>query len=107
MKIKYRNQKIQKALSSEKEANRQYGKRLAEKIFQRIQYLSAAPDLASVSPEPPYRRHKLKGNYAGYFSVDLNENWRLIFHPITLNKKEEYSLEDIKEISIETVEDYH
>lgn len=107
MKINYQDQKIRKSLSSEKEANRKYGKSLAEKIFKVIQYLEAAPDLFSVSPAPPIRRHKLEGNYEGHFAVDLTKNIRLIFRPIDSFMKVSYQLNEIKDIYIVAIEDYH
>lgn len=38
---------------------------------------------ASTTPEdmdlPGFRRHKLKGEYAGFWAVTVRANWRIIF----------------------------
>ena len=107
MKVNYQNQDIRKALLSTKVATRRYGRILSEKIFKTMQYLEAAPNLSSVSQFPPYRRHKLVGNYEGCFAVDLTKNQRLVFCPIDSSEKTSDKLDKIKEISIMAIEDYH
>ena len=48
----------------------------------RVQDILTLLDAAS-SPEimrvPGYRLHELKGNLAGYWSVTVSRNWRIIF----------------------------
>lgn len=58
------------------------GARVAAEQLPRIQDVLGRLDVA-VSPEdlnlPGYRLHRLKGGSAGYWSISISGNWRIIF----------------------------
>ena len=81
MDIIFRSSKLQKACSSERESNRQWGAENAKKIRQRLADLEAAETLADMGALPPARCHELKGDRTGQFAVDLRHPLRLIRGP--------------------------
>lgn len=107
MKISYEDNNIKKLLSSEKELIRQYNKKVSDKVYQRLEYLRNVPNLEKVSSQPPYKRHKLTGNYKDYYAIWITEKLRLIFSPLAEHRTSEYNLSDIQEISILKIENYH
>ena len=65
---------------------------------------------------PPYGRpercHELKGDYAGIFSMDLNQPYRLLFKPLDESKEldpgdQKQRWESIKSIVIISIENTH
>ena len=106
MLVKFKNKKLEKTFNSEKELNKIYGN-LAKKIIVRMAVLRGAKNLSLVPPEPPARRHKLSGNKAGQWAVDLDKNNRLLFEPITEFDHSEIDPVEITAIKILKVEDYH
>ena len=70
-----------KVCSSDKEARKRWGDRMARLLQQRLMELRAADTLADISHLPPARCHEEKGNRAGQISVDLVHPFRLIFKP--------------------------
>ena len=72
---------MQKACSSDKEARKRWGDRMARLLEQRLMELRAADTLADISHLRPTRCHEEIGNRAGQISVDLVHPFRLIFEP--------------------------
>lgn len=61
---------------------KQLGTKQAAKLRQRLMELRAAEVLSEISHLPPARCHQLSsGKDAGTFSVDLNDQYRLLFIP--------------------------
>lgn len=61
---------------------KQLGTKQAAKLRQRLMELRAAEVLSDISHLPPARCHQLSsGKDAGTFSVDLNDQYRLLFIP--------------------------
>ena len=102
MNIFYDN-KIKKKLSDNSSIKKYYG-RLADKIIIRISLLMVANNLGDIPNLPPTRRHKLVGNYANCWSIEIEKNWRIVIKP-TLGDIN--NPEDIKEITIIDIVDYH
>jgi toxin HigB-1 len=46
---------------------------------QRLAELNAAPSLSALSPLRSVGLHKLKGNRAGYWAINVNGPWRIVF----------------------------
>ena len=46
---------------------------------QRLGELNAAPSLAALSPLRSVGLHKLKGNRAGFWAINVNGPWRIVF----------------------------
>jgi toxin HigB-1 len=46
---------------------------------QRLAELNAAPSLLALSPLRSVGLHKLKGDRAGYWAINVNGPWRIVF----------------------------
>jgi len=46
---------------------------------QRLAELNAAPSLAAISPLRSIGLHKLKGDRRGYWAINVNGPWRVVF----------------------------
>ncbi|MCP9357134.1 type II toxin-antitoxin system RelE/ParE family toxin [Liquorilactobacillus satsumensis] len=79
MKVYAKTHKLTKILDKEQLIIKEFGKKRGKKIKQRVSEFKAASNLTEISYLPPPRLHLLSGNYKNCFSVDLNDNWRLIF----------------------------
>ena len=85
--------------------------RLAKNIKQRRIQLESADNLEVISKLPVLRLHQYKGNRKGTWSIDIQENWRILFEinqdPIPTLEDGGVDLKAITIISIESVEDPH
>lgn len=110
MKITYKNNKLEKTLTSDKELIKSYGV-LAKKLKQRINQLTEAENLSVIAQLPALRLHPYKGNRMGEWSIDIKENWRIIFElandPIPQKEDGAVILIQITAIEIVSVEDPH
>jgi len=66
--ISYKNNKLEKALTNDKELIKTYGE-LAKKIKQRLKELKGAESLLVISQLPALRLHPYRGNRLGEWSV--------------------------------------
>ena len=111
MQIAFRNKKLHKTCSVEKEAIKAYGPKCARKLMRRMMELSAFENLAQVPHIPPFRRHELTGKLKGTFAVDLEHPFRLLFtpnhDPIPNLEEGGIDLKKVTAIQIESIEDYH
>lgn len=110
MKLSYKNNKLEKSLSTDKGLTKSYGN-LAKKIKQRRIQLENADNLEVISKLPVLRLHQYIGKGKGTWSIDIQENWRILFsidqNPIPTLEGGEVDLKAITIISIEAVEDPH
>lgn len=51
---------------------------MVERIEEILFYLDVAQSLENID-RPTFRLHPLKGNLEGYWAVDVQSNWRIIF----------------------------
>jgi proteic killer suppression protein len=111
LKVWYATTKLGKLLSSEKALIREFGKKCAEELMDRIVTLEAMPRLADVSCEPPERRHKLSGKRNGQWAVDGHGSVRICFipadDPLPLLESGEVDIDLVTEITIVFVGNYH
>lgn len=106
--IEFRSNRIKKICENENKARKKYGAKLAKKLIQRIYQLQAFDNLNQIPHTPPFRKHKLKGDFDGCFSVDITAGYRLIFKPgLDSNEKKNINLNEINRIIIWKVVDYH
>jgi proteic killer suppression protein len=111
MLITFRNKKLQKCCSVEKEAIKTYGEKRARKLMQRLMELRAAENLSYIPRTPPPRCHELTGNLKGILSVDLEHPWRLLFipahNPVPMMKHGGLDWTQVTAVRITAIEDTH
>lgn len=106
MTVEYATNTLAKICSDVKVLQRKLGKENAKKFAQRVRQLTAAENLAVYLREGLGHPEQLKGwDPAPAFSVRLNANYRLIFHPVDLDNTTDLS--QCTEVKIESVVDYH
>ena len=110
MELSYKNNKLKKSLTTDKGLLK-LNSRLAKKIKQRRIELESADNLEVISKIPVLRLHQYKGKRKGTWSIDIQENWRILFEinqdPIPTLEDGGIDLKAITIISIESVEDPH
>lgn len=111
MRIYFRNRKLQKVCSLEKEARKMLGNNSEKKLKQRLAELKAADYLSDISHLPPARLHELTGKMSGVFSVDLEHPFRLLFivanEPIPKKGDGGINKNKVTEIEIIDIADTH
>lgn len=98
MLIEYKNNKIEKVCTNAYEAEKKYGREMAEKIQLRIDQISAALSVEMMVQYKIGRCHPLKGKRKEQYAVDLVHPHRLVFE----KKGNEIQIANIIEIV-----DYH
>ena len=110
MKIVFRNKKLAKTFNSHNALRKAYGDRMARTIMTRLAVLREASTLSMVPTSSPDRRHRLHGNRAGQYAVDLIHPHRLIFEPGETPAQKtgcEINTDAVTAITIIEVIDYH
>lgn len=103
LKIHYRTKKLEKILSNDRLIKKHYSK-IDSSIKNRLTELSSVSNLSMITNLPPPRKHRLSGNYQNCWAVDVSPNYRLVFSSYFENIVEDI---DVREIVIESIEDYH
>ena len=110
MKLEYKNNKLKKSLTTDKGLNKSYGQ-LSKKLKQRITQLESADNLLAISKIPVLRLHQYQGGEAGTWSIDIKDNWRLLFEiredPIPTLEDGGVDLEQVTVIGIKEISDPH
>lgn len=79
MKVRYRNNKIRKVCTNANAARKEYGEKMARKIHQRIDELTAIDTVEMMIMYHIGRCHPLNGNREGQYALDLVHPYRLVF----------------------------
>ena len=79
MEITYKSKKLEKVCMIAKEADKVYGKEMAEKLHQRIDEISAADNVETMVKFKIGRCHPLSNNRKGQYALDLVHPYRLVF----------------------------
>lgn len=110
MKLSYKTNKLEKSFTTDKGLAKSYGT-LAKKIKQRRIQLESADNLEVISKLPALRLHQHIGKGKGTWSIDIHQNWRILFEidqdPIPSLENGGVDLKAIKIICITSVEDPH
>ena len=110
MELSYKNNKLKKSLTTDKGIAKGYGT-IAKKVKLRITQLINADNLEVISTLQVLRLHQHIGKGKGTWSIDIQENWRILFEinqdPIPTLEDGGIDLKAITIISIESVEDPH
>jgi len=110
MELSYKNNKLIKSLTTDKGLAKSYG-HLAKKIKQRINQLESADNLATIQQLPALRLHEHIGKGKGTWSIDVHQNWRILFEidhdPIPKLADGGVDLKAVTIICIEEITDPH
>ena len=60
-------------------ASRKVPIELIDRATNLLDALNAISDIKDLKSPPSNRLHKLKGGYKGYWSLSINDQWRIIF----------------------------
>jgi proteic killer suppression protein len=102
--VYFASRKDELVLTNERLRKSKHGN-IADSIGNRLAEFEAANSLEEIPMTPPPRRHKLSGNMANYWSVDVSKNYRIIFEPY--GTWSEHDLSSITKIKILQICDYH
>ena len=81
MLIHFRNSKLERIFSSEKELTRSYGAEQGRLIVKRMSVLRIARCLADLRSLPQLHAHELKADRKGQISITVRQPYRLILLP--------------------------
>lgn len=92
MKVEYASSKVEKVCTSRKEARRLFGgdTKLAIGLLARVNALEQAETLKDIVLSPSFHFHKLRGDYNGFFAIDVKSRrspWRIILEPLNDNSE--------------------
>lgn len=105
MLVGYKNKKVQDICENEKKATKLLGRDVAKKLFLRLTWLNGAADLDFFNNKYKFLRiHSLKGNYEGFYAMDINKQYRIIFYPCDEDGNRDLE-SDFKSISIVMIEE--
>lgn len=79
MEIQYKNDKIRKLCTNPDVARKKYSEKMARKIHQRIDQLSAADTVEELIQFHIGRCHRLVGDREGQYAMALEQGNRLVF----------------------------
>lgn len=72
MEILYKNKKVKKQCTSIMRAKRDFPEKDAKKLIHRIEFIKNVETLEDVINSPRCNFHKLKGNLADNYAIDIN-----------------------------------
>ena len=105
MDIAYSNKKVEKMCGNDKYAKKELGKKVQERLYQRLDWLSAAPNLDFFNTVyRTLRLHKLSGNKDGMYAFEIDKQYRLVFYPCNEHGEPDYE-NDFKCISVVMIEE--
>lgn len=103
MKVIFKTTKLQDSFDKPKIRQKVYGE-YSKNIKMRYDLLLAANSLGDISHNPPPKRHSLKGELKGIYSVTVKGPVRILLKPIVSNGQNDLSAQKI--IILEVL-DYH
>lgn len=103
MEVLFKTKKLQESFIVPKNRKKIYGQ-YSKNIKQRYDLLLAADSLGDISHMPPPKRHELKGELKGIYSVTVKGPVRILLKPLTSSGKNNLSAQ---KIIIIDVLDYH
>ncbi len=76
MELHFKSRRLKKQCEDPKEAQKVYGANMGNKLTQRVRELDNAPNLGDIKSIPAARLHRLEGQRADEFAVDLIHPFR-------------------------------
>jgi proteic killer suppression protein len=110
MNIIFANKKLEKILTDYKEISKKYGIK-TKFLINLISKIQASDNFDILKRLREFEPHKLKGNKAYLYSLEIHKNWKMLIKPVDENGEwvdaEKYDNSKITTILIEKIEDYH
>lgn len=109
MEIYFENKKLRKKFESHESLKKHFGV-LVMQISRRLVQIEEAANLRALLDEKVGRIGPLSGPLYGYFSIRISKNYRMIVAPKgdnILDEENNYLPENITQIILINVEDYH
>ncbi|MCH8229124.1 MAG: type II toxin-antitoxin system RelE/ParE family toxin [Chloroflexi bacterium] len=78
MKIQFKTNRLENAYRNSGVAERTWGRSVARKFIQRIDFILSASGIEQLRGYRSLRFHALRGDRAGMFGIDLTGNMRLV-----------------------------
>lgn len=72
MQVSYKNTRIEKQCTNLREAKKAYSAKVAMKLLQLVNFLTAAESLESVINNSVLHFHDLKGDREGFYAIDVD-----------------------------------
>lgn len=111
MKLAYANTKLRKLATTEKELITTFGVNAARDFMKRIAVLETTPTLSGVPTAPPTKRHLLKGDRKGQWSIAVRDGICICvkpdLDPLPLNDDGSIDLSKVTSVEIVYIGDYH
>lgn len=98
MDISYKNKNLERICTCKEKAKSEYGARMAVKIMQRINEITAAESVEEMIQFRIGRCHQLTGYRCGEYAVDLVQPYRLVFIKVQ---------DSLQLVRITEITDYH
>lgn len=95
MRVSFRTRKLEQCYLHGDLAVRHYGAEIGRRYIQRVNIIKAADRLSELRVLPGLRCHPLKGELAGYWAINLNNFYRLIFSV----HEDQFEIVTIEEVS--------
>lgn len=103
MEVLFKTRKLQDSFVNLKSRQKTYGQ-FSKNIKRRFDLLLAANTLGDISHMPPPKRHELKGELKGVYSVTVKGPVRILLKPLAANGQNDLTA---SKIIILDVLDYH
>jgi len=109
--IAYRTTKLKKLATTEKELVREFGANVAKAIKLRIATMEATPNLNGIPSDMPTKRHLLKGDRKGQWSIAARDGICICVvpdhDPMPLNEDGSVDLTRVVSVKVVDIGDYH
>lgn len=102
--VGYGNSKTKKLCNDKRQANKDLGELVADKLFALLNFIESASSLNDVACFPTYHLHQLSGERKDQFAMDLGRKigFRLIIKPDPPLRREENKLDFVTKCSVVT-----
>ena len=110
MEITFKDKKLEKIINDPRKLRKHFNQ-ASDNIVRRLKLLINEPNLGKIPNYPPTRLHLLKGDYKGYYAVDVNRELRIVIEinhdPIPRLLDNSVNVDKVTKICIIDIVDYH
>jgi proteic killer suppression protein len=111
LELAYADTKLRKLATTEKELIKKFGANVAKDFRKRMAVLEATPTLSGIPTAPPTKRHLLKGNRKGQWSIAVRDGICICVvpdqDPLPLSDDGSVDLAQVTSVEIVYIGNYH